>query len=244
MQHSVKDYLSDGHDSTITHRTIQVYGIPESALAIKIAEWEDALPANMHLAYLPKDGVIRLRLSGYGVKPEEVETEINKLIPLLGDLVFATTDQPAEVLVGDILKQRGQTIATAESCTGGKLAHLLNKHPGSSAFYRGSVIAYANDVKTGVLNVAPFDEAVSEPVVRQMADGVKALMHTDYAIATSGYAGPDGGTTDNPVGTVWIALATPNGTHAQCFHCGKLRDQITDRATQTALIWLLRLLKE
>lgn len=247
MEHGVGEHLQTLNlqtlNSSIIHRTIQVHGIPESALALKIESWEDALPETMHLAYLPKDGVIRLRLSGYGVAPEEVEREIQKLLPILGDLVFATEDLPVEMLVGRILKERGQTIATAESCTGGKLASLLNRHAGSSAFYRGSVVAYANDVKTDVLGVQPFEDPVTEQVVLQMADGARRLMHTDYAIATSGIAGPDGGTAEKPVGTVWIALATPNGTTAKRFQLGKLRDQITDRATQVALIWLLRELK-
>jgi nicotinamide-nucleotide amidase len=250
MEHGVGEVLRSltADAGAIVHRTIQVYGIPESSLAIKIEEWEDALPDSMHLAYLPKNGIIRLRLSGYGVQPEEVEKEIQKLLPLLGDLVFATEDLPVEVLAGNILKQRGQTISTAESCTGGKLAELLNRHAGSSAFYRGSVVAYANDVKTGVLGVQPFDDPVTEQVVLQMAEGAKTLLHTDYAIATSGIAGSNGeedssktnNYSESPVGTVWIALATPEGTQARRFQLGKLREQITDRAAQVALIWLIR----
>ena len=227
----------------ITHRTVLVHGIPESALAIRIEEWETALPAGMHLAYLPKDGLIRLRLSGYGVAPEEVDAQIRALLPLIQDYVLATEDKPLEVLVGEALKRNGQTIATAESCTGGRLAALLNAHPGSSAFYYGSVVAYDNSVKHNVLGVSDSDlqqyGAVSEPVVRQMAEGVRNLLHTDYAIATSGIAGPDGGTADKPVGTVWMALATPHGTYAQCFHLGKLREQITLRACNIALIHML-----
>jgi len=250
MEHGVGEVLRSltADAGAIVHRTIQVYGIPESSLAIKIEEWEDALPDSMHLAYLPKNGIIRLRLSGYGVQPEEVEKEIQKLLPLLGDLVFATEDLPVEVLAGNMLKQRSQTISTAESCTGGKLAELLNRHAGSSAFYRGSVVAYANDVKTGVLGVQPFDDPVTEQVVLQMAEGAKTLLHTDYAIATSGIAGSNGeedssktnNYSESPVGTVWIALATPEGTQARRFQLGKLREQITDRAAQVALIWLIR----
>lgn len=245
MEHGVGELLrslsEDG--GRIVHRTIQVYGIPESSLALKIEQWEEGLPASMHLAYLPKDGVIRLRLSGYGVESGEVEKEIEQLLPLVQDYVFATEDKPVEVLVGEILKQRGQTISTAESCTGGKIAMLLNRHAGSSVFYRGSVVSYASDVKTDVLQVEPFDDAVTEQVVLQMADGVRALMRTDYAIATSGVAGPDGGTEEHPVGTVWIALATPTGTRARRFQLGKLREQITDRAAQVALIWLIKELR-
>lgn len=245
MEHGVGELLrslsEDG--GRIVHRTIQVYGIPESSLALKIEQWEEGLPASMHLAYLPKDGVIRLRLSGYGVESGEVEKEIEQLLPLVQDYVFATEDKPVEVLVGEMLKQRGQTISTAESCTGGKIAMLLNRHAGSSVFYRGSVVSYASDVKTAVLQVEPFDDAVTEQVVLQMADGVRALMRTDYAIATSGVAGPDGGTEEHPVGTVWIALATPTGTRARRFQLGKLREQITDRAAQVALIWLIKELR-
>ena len=262
MEHGVGELLrkESAEAGSIIHRTIQVYGIPESSLALLIEKWEDALPEGMHLAYLPKDGVIRLRLSGYGVPAEEVEAQIQALLSILDvqqtdrlpepvnrGLAFATEDLPVEVLVGGLLKQRGQTIATAESCTGGKIAHLLNQHAGSSAFYYGSVVAYDNSVKKNVLGVSSEDldryGAVSEPVVRQMAEGARALLRTDYAIATSGIAGPDGGTAEKPVGTVWIALATPERTYAYCFHLGKLRDQITDRATQVALIWLLRELK-
>lgn len=227
----------------ITHRTVLVHGIPESALAIRIEGWETALPPAMHLAYLPKDGLIRLRLSGYGVPSEEVDTQIRTLLPLIQDYVLATEDKPIEVLVGEALKRNGQTIATAESCTGGRLAALLNAHPGSSAFYYGSVVAYDNSVKHNILGVSSEDlhqhGAVSEPVVRQMAEGARNLLHTDYAIATSGIAGPDGGAPDKPVGTVWMAWATPQGTYVQCFHLGKLREQITLRACNTALIYML-----
>ncbi len=232
----------------ITHRTILVHGIPESALAIRIEDWETALPSSMHLAYLPKDGLIRLRLSGYNVSAEEVDAQIQRLLPLIYDNVLATEDKPLEVLVGESLKRKGQTIATAESCTGGRLAALLNAHPGSSAFYYGSVVAYDNSVKRNLLGVSTEDlqqyGAVSEPVVHQMAESVRNLLQTDYAIATSGIAGPDGGTPEKPVGTVWMAWATPQGTFAECFHLGKLREQIVLRACNTALVRLLSFLSD
>lgn len=229
--------------SKIIHRTLLVSGISESGLALRIEAWEDALPESIHLAYLPKDGTIRLRLSSYGeATADEVEAQIALLRPLIEDYLIAMDDEPIEVHVGQWLKARRLTIATAESCTGGKLASLLNKHAGSSAFYMGSVVAYDNRVKEQVLGVSAEDlrthGAVSEEVVKQMADGVRNLMHTDYAIATSGIAGPDGGTPEKPVGTVWIGWATPEGTFAECFHLGKLREQITDRACQKALIGL------
>lgn len=229
--------------SKIIHRTLLVSGISESALALRIEAWENALPESIHLAYLPKDGTIRLRLSSYGeATADEVETQITLLRPLIEDYLIAMDDEPIEVHVGQWLKARGLTIATAESCTGGKLASLLNKHAGSSAFYMGSVVAYDNRVKEQVLGVSPEDlkthGAVSEEVVKQMANGVRDLLRTDFAIATSGIAGPDGGTPEKPVGTVWIGWATPEGTFAECFQLGKLREQITDRACQKALIGL------
>ena len=231
----------------IVHRHVMVYGIPESALAIRIEKWEEQLPQNMHLAYLPKDGIIRLRLSGYDADTAAIDAQIQVLLPLISEFVIATEDSPLEVLIGRLLRQRGQTIASAESCTGGKIAALLNKHAGSSAFYKGSVVAYANEVKQQVLGVRADDlqrvGAVSEEVVRQMAEGVRRLLHTDYAIATSGIAGPDGGTADKPVGTVWIAWATPSETYAECFQLGKLREQITDRAATTAFVKMLRYLQ-
>jgi nicotinamide-nucleotide amidase len=234
----------------IIHRTWMLYGIPESALAIRIEEWENALPSSMHLAYLPKDGIIRLRLSSYGeATREEMEQQIDTLLPLISDYLIATEDLPVEVILGNLLKQHRQTIATAESCTGGRLAAALNAQSGSSAFYMGSVVAYSNEIKEQVLGVQPDTlmqyGAVSEQTVREMAEGVRALMHTDYAIATSGIAGPTGGTPDKPVGTVWIAWATPEGTEAECFHLGaaREREQITQRAVTVSLIKLIQSLK-
>ena len=231
----------------IIHRTLQVTGIAESSLAIQLENFENALPEYVHLAYLPKDGIIRLRLSSYG---EATETEMANLFAELKESVqeflIADTDEPIEVTVGRLLKKKGQTISTAESCTGGKLAALLNKHSGSSAFYKGSVVAYSNEVKENVLKVnREYLEtygAVSEQVVTAMADGVKRLLNTDYAIATSGVAGPTGGTPEKPVGTVWIAVATPEKVYSECFHLGTLREQITDRACTKALVKLLKLL--
>ena len=231
----------------IIHRTILVHGIPESKLAIQIEDWENALPSYIHLAYLPKDGMIRLRLSSYGEATEaEIQSHIDTLLPLISDYLLATEDISLEALAARLLTQQGMTIATAESCTGGRLAAALNAQSGSSAYYMGSVVAYANEVKEQVLGVQHDTlvqhGAVSEQTVRQMAEGVRTLMHTDYAIATSGIAGPTGGTPDKPVGTVWIAWATPTGTEAQCFHFGaaREREQITHRAVTTALVKLIQ----
>ena len=229
MEEQILPYLSEhvlsGAERQITHRTVMVSGIPESSLAI----------------------VLELRLSGYGVMPARVDEEKRRLTELVKEWLVAEEDKPLEVLVGERLKAEKATIATAESCTGGKLAALLNKHAGSSAFYMGSVVAYSNEVKHQVLGVSAdalnHYGAVSEQVVRQMAEGVRRLMHTDYAIATSGIAGPDGGSAEKPVGTVWMAWATPEGTFAECFRLGTLREQITDRACMKALIRMLQLIK-
>ena len=252
---SQESKVNDSQHSTfdirqIVHKTILVSGIPESKLAILIEDWENALPSSIHLAYLPKDGIIRLRLSSYGEATEaEIQSHIDTLLPLISDYLLATEDISLEALAGRLLKQQGMTIATAESCTGGRLAAALNVQSGSSAYYMGSVVAYDNSVKTNVLGVSPeilnTDGAVSESTVRQMAEGVRTLLHTDYAIATSGIAGPTGGTPDKPVGTVWIAWATPEGTQAQCFHFGaaREREQITLRAVTEALVRLVECLK-
>ena len=252
---SQESKVNDSKHSTfdirqIVHKTILVSGIPESTLAILIEDWENALPDSMHLAYLPKDGTIRLRLSTYGEATErELDAQIATLTPLIADYLIATEDQPLEVVLGNLLKGRQQTIATAESCTGGRLAAALNAQSGSSAYYMGSVVAYDNRIKEQVLGVAHDTlveyGAVSEQTVREMAEGVRALMNTDYAIATSGIAGPTGGTKDKPVGTVWIAWATPTGTEARCFHFGvaREREQITMRAVNEALVRLVECLK-
>ena len=233
----------------IIHCTILLSGIPESKLAILIEDWENALPSSIHLAYLPKDGIIRLRLSSYGeATREDMEQQIDTLLPLISDYLIATEDLPVEAILGNLLKQRGQTIATAESCTGGRLAAALNAQSGSSAYYMGSVVAYANEIKEQVLGVKHITlenhGAVSEQTVREMAERVRGLMNADYAIATSGIAGPTGGTPDKPVGTVWIAWATPEGTEAECFRFGvaREREQITQRAVTMALVRLIQLL--
>lgn len=233
----------------IVHKTILVHGIPESKLAILIEDWENALPSSIHLAYLPKDGIIRLRLSTYGEATEdELQSHIDTLLPLISNYLLATEDISLEALAGRLLKQQGKTIATAESCTGGRLAAALNAQSGASAYYMGSVVAYDNSIKEQVLGVRHDTllqhGAVSEQTVLQMAEGVRNLLHTDYAIATSGIAGPTGGTIDKPVGTVWIAWATPNGTEAKCFHFGaaREREQITLRAVTESLVHLIKLL--
>ena len=234
--------------SQILHRTLQVTGIPESSLAILLEDFENTKPASLHLAYLPKDGMIRLRLSSYGeLTAAEMNDYFERLKELVKEYLIAETDEPLEVIVGRLLKAKGATIATAESCTGGKLAVLLNRHPGSSAFYWGSVVCYDTSVKEHVLGVPAQmikeHTVVSEEVACAMAEGVRKQIGTDYAIATTGIASATGGYQLSEVGTVWIAWATPEGTTAECFHLGKLREQITDRACLKALVGLLKKLK-
>lgn len=231
----------------ILHRTLQVTGISESALAIILEDFETQKPGYIRLAYLPKDGIIRLRLSSYGEATEDEMSEwFEKLKTLVREYLIAETDEPLEVIVGKLLVSQGATIATAESCTGGKLASLLNKHAGSSAFYWGSIVSYDNSVKERLLGVPKeilnTRGAVSEETVRIMAESVRKQIGTTYGIATSGIAGPTGGSESKPVGTVWIAWATPEGTRAECFHLGKLREQITDRACMKALTGMIKIL--
>lgn len=251
MEEQIMPYISrqlSAFSHQIIHKTLQVTGIPESSLAILLEGYEASMPADLHLAYLPKDGIIRLRLSSYG---KLTETEMNhwfdELKALVADYLIADTDDPLEVILGKLLVAKGQTIATAESCTGGKLASLLNKHAGSSAFYYGSIISYDNSVKEHLLGV-PAElikkhGVVSEEVVCIMAESVRKQLNTNYSIATSGIAGPSGGSKEKPVGTVWIAWATPEGTEAECFRLGKLREQITDRACTKALVGMIERIK-
>lgn len=238
--------------ANILHLTTLVYGIPESQLAIRLTDWENALPAHMHLAYLPNNGLIKLRLSGTSDDKarlqEEMQQRIQQLPAIIGKAIVAYEDIALEVLLGKLLTQSQATVATAESCTGGNIAHLITSIPGSSSYFKGSVVAYANETKTNVLQVNPQDieqhGAVSREVVEQMANGVRTLLHTDYAVATSGIAGPDGGTTEKPVGTIWIAVSGPNGTCSQLFQCGELREQNINRSTQAAFFMLIQQIKK
>lgn len=238
------------HTPVLLYKTVQVFGYPESALAIKIADWENALPTYIHLAYLPNSGIIKLRLSGLLDDMLELEfrmnQQIDKLSQLLGSAIVAYEDIPMELLVGNLLKTQGKMVATAESCTGGNIAHLFTSIPGSSEFFKGSVVAYANEVKTSVLQVSPGDlesqGAVSQLVVEQMAEGARKLLKSDVAIATSGIAGPTGGTPEKPVGTVWIAACSEYKILSREYHFGVLREQNIQRATQAALLLLKELL--
>ncbi|MDD4971567.1 MAG: CinA family nicotinamide mononucleotide deamidase-related protein [Paludibacter sp.] len=235
----------------ILHKTVQVYGYPESTLALKIADWENELPENISLAYLPNSGIIKLRLSGLSDNLLGLEFSINqqidKLSQILGNAIVAYEDIPMEQYVGNLLKEQGKMVATAESCTGGNIARSFTSIPGSSEFFKGSIVAYSNEVKTNILQVSPLDlennGAVSQVVVEQMATGVRRLLKTDVAIATSGIAGPTGGTVEKPVGIVWIAACSEDVMISREFHFGSLREQNILRATQASILMLKEILE-
>jgi nicotinamide-nucleotide amidase len=233
----------------IIHKTSLVTGYPESALALKIADWENALPEQIHLAYLPHFNIVKLRLSAaqddFVSTKNEIDRQVALLKVILGDAVIAEEDISLEELVGRHLRAAGKTLATAESCTGGHIAHRITTIAGSSAYFRGSVIAYSNEIKSRLLGV---DEqvinrhgAVSEEVVRQMALGVADKLSADYVIATSGIAGPDGGTDEKPVGTVWIAVGTKDSLVSRRFQFSLDRQLNIERTTQTALLMLMQI---
>ena len=228
------------------HKNVQVYGYGESSLALLIADWENELPEFISLAYLPNSGIVKLRLSGLLDDSLALEfamnQQIDKLKNILGSAIIAFEDIPIEKLIGNILISKGLMVATAESCTGGNIAHKFTLIPGSSEYFKGSVVAYSNEVKVNVLGVSVDDlevhGAVSQEVVEQMADGVRKLLKTDVSIATSGIAGPTGGTTEKPVGTVWISVSSAEKTVSREFRFGSLREQNIIRSTQAALVML------
>ena len=235
-------------DGVVEHRTIMVEGISESDLATLLGEWEASLPDYIHLAYLPKPGLIRLRLDGHYPYTGFLDREINRyaveLKSLCGEHFLYDGDrEPAEILL-EKLAEKNLTVATAESCTGGNIAHLITSVPGSSASMLGGVVSYSNDVKRNLLGVSAksLDEhgAVSIPVVEQMALGACNATGADIAMATSGIAGPGGGSEEKPVGTVCIAVATRNGITSHTFRFPGSRDRVIDRASVTAIIMAIR----
>ncbi|MDR3235872.1 MAG: nicotinamide-nucleotide amidohydrolase family protein, partial [Prevotellaceae bacterium] len=230
--------------SAIFHRTLMTYGLPESILAERIAPWENALPPHIKLAYLPNPSTgVKLRLSVYDVQSDtvaaECEAQVARLRALLGDIIYGEELDTLEQTVGKLLREKGATVAVAESCTGGRIASLLTSVAGCSAYFKGAIVAYDNAVKTSMLGVR-LDTlqtygAVSLPVVEQMATGVKQALRTDYAVATSGVAGPDGGTPEKPVGTVCIAVASSAGVASEQLYFSTDRQRNIERASASAL---------
>ena len=230
------------------HRTAITFGLAESILAERIAPWEAALPANLRLAYLPSALCIRLRLSAYETDPEKARSEIGRQLDRLTGLIphylVGYGDDTLESVTGSLLRSRGETLATAESCTGGNIAHRFTAMPGASDYFLGGVVAYSNEVKTALLGVDPDSlnryGAVSRSVAEQMAEGVRRATGATYGISTTGIAGPTGGTPGKPVGTVWMAVATPEGVHSRCMVFGSVRAQNIERSSSNC-INLLRL---
>lgn len=247
MEHLLDDYVipklkKENPKLNLDYRMVKVYGIPESELAIRLEKWEIALTDGLKLAYLPSTGYVRLRLTAIGRGLNKLEENYQTLKDQLQGLHFLEGDNVGvehelQALIGK------RTLATAESCTGGNIAHMITSVPGSSAYFQGSIIAYQNEIKERLLGVSSTilaeHGAVSEPVVRAMAEGVRHVMHADFGIATSGIAGPDGGTADKPVGMVWIAVASTTRTMAKCFNFSFNRDRNIAKASVAALEMLI-----
>ena len=230
----------------ILHRTAFTAGMGESMIAERIKDFEAALPAHIRLAYLPNYGMVRLRLTTSGRDKDALEKDLDRefdvLKHLVRDILVAETDEGLEIVLGKILKAKNRTMGTAESCTGGFIAHLITSIPGSSAYYNGTVVSYANKVKQGVLGVSAETletvGAVSEETVREMVKGALTSLQADYAVATSGIMGPDGGTPEKPVGTVWIAAGNKDAIETLQLHLRFDRRRNIEMTAQNALNFL------
>ena len=235
------------------HRTMITSGLPESMLAERISAWEDALPEHIKLAYLPSPNIVRLRLSTYDSEDEQaardqIEALFDQLYQIIPEHIVGFENASVQELVHPLLIENNLTLAVAESCTGGTIASRFTAMSGASAYFRCGVVAYANDIKESVLGVEHDDivryGAVSEAVARQMAEGARRISGADYAIATTGIAGPSGGSDRKPVGTVWMAVATPTRTLSRMRPSGTDRGQIINRASAYAIEMLYNILKE
>ena len=242
--------LNNGKTKAIYHKTVLTQGLPESMLAEKIENWENSLPQNVKLAYLPSPMTVRLRLSAIGKNKSDlenqVEHEIQKLHQIIPDNIFGYNNETLAEVIGRKLKQNGKTLAVAESCTGGYISHLITSVPGCSAYFNGSVTAYSNYIKEKILGVKTetiFEfGAVSEEVAKEMAIGVKDALNSEFAVATTGIAGPEGGSEEKPVGTIWIAIAGEKQVTAKKFVFGDNRERNILRSSQTALQMLRKVI--
>ena len=230
----------------IIHKHIQTVGISESLLSDKLTDFEKNLPPHIKLAYLPKMGYISLRLTGHSISAQTLETELQKqvlsLTQFVTEHIFSYEDKTLPQVIAEKLTERKQTLALAESCTGGYIAHLITSLSGSSEYFKGGIVAYSNEIKNKILQV---DEeiinrygAVSKEVVEQMATNLLRIYEVDYGIAVSGIAGPSGGSAEKPVGTVWIAVADKNGVNTKCFSFGNGRERVIRQAAMGALFML------
>lgn len=253
MEAHVLPYISKHYQTGfVEHKTLLTAGIGESFLADKIKDIEDSIPSHIKLAYLPNFGMVRLRLTAYGTDKQVLLNELNQYFNQLKDRVaeflVADEDIALEAVVGNLLKESNQTVSTAESCTGGLIGHLISSIPGASAYFKGSIVSYSNEVKTNLLDV-PKDTlysfgAVSEQTVSQMAASVREKLNTDYAVAVSGIMGPEGGTVDKPVGTVWIAVADDKKVKTIQFNLPFDRQRNVQQTVINALNFLRKLIVE
>jgi nicotinamide-nucleotide amidase len=250
-KHVIPLLMSKQQDIYIIHKVILTQGLPESRLAEVLENWENNLPEFISLAYLPSPGLIKLRLTAKGVNKSLLESEIaeqvRKLETIIPELICGYDSEKLEELIGKELIKLGKTLSTAESCTGGNIAHLITSISGSSEYFKGSIVAYSNDIKEILLHVNNSTivnyGAVSKEVVEQMAKGVCKVLNTDFSIATSGIAGPTGGTKEKPVGTTWIAVSNGTKVISKLHIFGDQRERNIQRATLTALNMLLKQLK-
>lgn len=233
----------------IVHKTILTYGQGESVVAERIEEWENNLPPFVKLAYLPSPGRVRLRLSARGLEEQFLQTTINELVvqlrQIINDIIVGFEEEESiEFVLGKLLAQKKLTLSTAESCTGGKISEVITSVAGSSAYFRGSIVSYATDTKVSLLKVNQLTidtySVVSKEVAEEMALGAQKLLQTDFAIATTGNAGPSKGDADATVGTVCFAIATPNGVFSEEFNFGQPRQKVIDRAVNKALELLMK----
>lgn len=246
----IPELLRKNDQNAIVHKTVLTQGVGESFLADVIKDWETSLPENLTLAYLPSPGLVKIRLTAKGEDKDKLisqiddsVSELNKIIP---NYIFGYGNDTLEEIIGKLLKAKNATLSTAESCTGGYIAHKITSVPGSSNYFKGSVVAYSNEIKEKFLNVKAQSlidfGAVSETVVKEMAFGVLKKFQTDYSIAVSGIAGPDGGTTEKPLGTIWIAVASKENVIAKKFLFGEHRERNIIRTGLTALNMLRKII--
>lgn len=245
----IKHFCSNEY---IEHRTFIVVDYSESALAIKLEKFENDIPEYIHLAYLPRPGIIRLRLTGRSTDKAKLQADMDylshQLHDILNNCIISYEDKPVSAILGDLLRAKQLTVSTAESCTGGNIAHEITEIAGSSDYFMGSVVSYSNNVKQSVLGVSSEalenEGAVSRTVVEQMCNGAAKLMGTQCCISTSGIAGPGGGSAEKPVGTVWICAKCGDKTVSERYHFPGTRDRVIDRASMTGLLMLIKLLRD
>lgn len=250
--HVIPLLKSKQQDLHIIHKIILTQGLPESKLAEVLEEWESKLPSTLSLAYLPSPGIIKLRLTAKGkdknLLEDAIYNSVESLKKIIPELICGYDSEKLEELIGKELLKKGKTISTAESCTGGNIAHLITSISGSSEYFKGSIVAYSNEIKHDILGVNKNDidsyGAVSKQVVEQMALGACKVLNSDYAISTSGIAGPTGGTKEKPVGTTWISVSNGKNVVSRLYVFGDQRERNIQRASLTALNMLLKLVNE